>query len=183
MPIDNPPPPTHTRVVAIRIRLGGPMYYRLPLLALLSLAAAVGTAFAVTVKPALVKISKGGTDSYVWAPYGYNTSGPHPDTCNGDQIGAYTCPNGVIKDCVDVVRTMSYIDAKCTWSPWISSSSGFSDTCNGDNNHVYTFCEKTCTDRDCTDWVAGKCVNRSHRFINYYPFVPPMFRDRTVKCR
>lgn len=160
------------------------MSYRLPLLALLSLAAMAGPAFAVTAAPAGGRISKG--DSYTELGYPYNFP-PHTDTCNGHAEAKYTCPNGVIKDCVDVLLIQLPIDLHCTWGPWISNASGFSDTCDGNNNNVYNACVKTCTDLDCTDWaitpLGKKCVNRSRRTITFYPVVPPVYRDRMVKCR
>jgi hypothetical protein len=105
------------------------------------------------------------TDSYQ-AVGGEYTGAPNTDTCDGNTVATYTCPNGVKKTCLDVKRTQAQ---NCNWGGWIQKhASNFQDTCNS-QNHPYDTCDKTCLDRDCVDWLGNLCVNWSYRYITFYP--------------
>lgn len=111
----------------------------------------------------------------------------HSDTCNGNVSGNYTCGAAENKMCVDVQlvsAAVSATSASCTWGGWNNKAGGMDDTCN-DHNYTYDTCDKTCTDVDCTDWVAGSCINRSWRSINYTPGTsgsPAKYKDVAVQC-
>ena len=119
-------------------------------------------------------------DSYsAGSPY---TGAAHSDTCDGNTSGGFTCANLATLTCTDVQLVTQGSGAYCDWGGWGNAAGGHSDSCNS-NEHPYETCNKTCIDLDCTDWVAGVCVNRSYRYITYHPAVTTTHRDVAVECQ
>jgi hypothetical protein len=122
----------------------------------------------------------GGTDADTSVPQGAAYTGnPRADTCNGDASGAYTCPNGVSKTCVDVQRVgTNGSDSDSNTSYTVCAPNCPDDTCNGDKDGGWS-CPSTYSG-GCRD--IKKMGGIRHRSDWTCNVATPIYRDFVVVC-